>query len=237
MNKNLIILHGWNSSPAKWNNLKKELDKNGLKVFTPALPGFKKQLNKPWALKDYCIWLNNYCQKNNLTKTNILGHSFGGRISLKFAELHPSLVNKIILVNSAGIVTGCGFKKEVFKVTAKIGKIIFKLPIIKAFKNPARWFLYKLAGEQDYFQASPFLQKTMENIIDIDLRKTAAALKTPVLILWGAEDQITPLKYARIFNKNISNSSLKVYPGYGHDLPFKNPDLITKEIINFVKNV
>ncbi len=41
----IIILHGWGSSKEKWQEVKENLEKQGLKVIVPDLPGFKKKQN------------------------------------------------------------------------------------------------------------------------------------------------------------------------------------------------
>ncbi len=230
---NLIVLHGWASKPKNWDKFKQVFDKNNLNIYIPQLPGFKKELKRPWTLDDYCLWLNNYIEHQKIDNVILLGHSFGGRIAVSFCSLYPDKVKKLILVNSAGIVEN-SLKKVIFQYLAKIGGYLFSLPLLVSLKKSARWLLYKLAREKDYYQASEVMKKTMQLIINFDLRNDAEKIEIPVLLIWGREDKLTPLRYGRIFADKISNSVLKVFSGQGHGLPVKNPHLIKKDILSFI---
>lgn len=230
---NLIVLHGWASKPKNWDKFKQAFDNKNLNIYIPELPGFNKELQKPWTLDDYCQWLNNYIKDQKIKKVILLGHSFGGRIAIRFCSLYPKKVDKLILINSAGIVEN-SIKKVIFRYLAEIGKYIFSLPLLVSFKKSARKLLYKLAREKDYYQASATMKKTMQLVINFDLRKDAEKIKIPALLIWGKKDQLTPMRYGKIFAEKISNSVLKVFPGQGHGLPIKNPHLIKKDILSFV---
>lgn len=66
--KNLVILHGWQSKIQRWQPLVKILSKN-FNVYLPSLPGFgKKKLNKVWDLSDYADWLADYLKKEKNKK-------------------------------------------------------------------------------------------------------------------------------------------------------------------------
>jgi len=48
------------------------------------------------------------------------------------------------------------------------------------------------------------------------VRDHTAALKMPVLILWGAEDHLIPVEMAGVWHKLLPGSKLIVYPHTGH---------------------
>jgi len=93
--KTLIILHGWQSSKEKWQKVKENIESD--------LPGFKPetQLKEPWSLDDYVDWLKDFSQTKE--KFFLMGHSFGGRVAIKFALRYPEKLYGLILVSAAGI--------------------------------------------------------------------------------------------------------------------------------------
>lgn len=235
MEKNLVILHGWQSKIIRWKRLKDELEKRGWSVFLPNLPGFgSAELVKPWALSDYVDWLIRFAKKKKLKSFSLLGHSFGGRIALKFSSRNPKQLEKLILVNSAGIRRKLSLKRTLFLILAKIGRAIFLLPPFSFFKKPARWLLYTLAREKDYFKADKLMRKTMKKVLGEDLQSILSKIRTETLIVWGRQDRITPIADGRFLKKLIPNSQLIVYNNAGHSLPFDNAVPLAEEINSFL---
>lgn len=232
--KKLIILHGWQSQLERWQGLVKGLEGKRFKIFLPQLPGFgKNKISQPWDLNDYVDWLKNYLKVNKIYKYYLLGHSFGGRIAIKYAATSPQSLKGLFLVNSAGIKPRLSLKKIIFFVLAKTGRRVFSLPPFSFFRRPARFLLYFLAREKDYYQANSIMKKTMKKIINQDLRSLLGKIKVPTLIIWGENDQFTPLKDGQLLKQRIANSKLIIYDKVGHGLPFiKTPNLV-KDIVNF----
>ncbi len=230
--KNLIILHGWQSKTKRWEPLVNILSKN-FNVYLPSLPGFgNNKLVTAWDLSNYSNWLTSYIKKEKIKNPILAGHSNGGRIAIDYLS-KGGKAEKLILIASAGIKPKPSIKKKVFLVNAKIGKMIFSLPVLNLFKKPASWFLYTLAGEKDYYNSEGFLKQTMTNLIKKDLTPVLRKIKIPALILWGREDKATLLADAYVFKNKIKKSKLIVYANAGHNLPFVLKDKIAAQIINF----
>jgi len=231
----LVILHGWQSKTARWKPLVTELSKN-FKVFLPVLPGFgvdKFTSKNGWSLNDYCNWLNMFLKKNKITKPVLVGHSFGGRIAIKYASSNSQLY-KLVLIASAGL-KNKSIKKVVGFYLAKMGNLLFSLPLLTKLKKSLQWFLYKALREHDYYQADEFQKKTMAKIVEEDLEKNLENINLPTLIIWGTLDKLTPFWQAKILSKKIKNSILKFYGGVGHDVPFSKYKQVAKQITDFVK--
>lgn len=230
VNQDLIILHGWQSKIQRWDPLKKRLEKN-FAVFCPSLPGFgDNRINRGWNLADYSDWLKEYLKKNKIKNPIILAHSFGGRVAVKYLA-SGGKANQLVLIASSGLKNPQSLKLILFKLLAKTGKLIFTGPI----QRPARWFLYKLAREKDYYQANVYQKETMKKILQDDILPILPKIKVPTLILWGQNDKYTPVAGACIFQKNIKNSILKIYSQAGHDLPFKQSDQVSQAVIKFCR--
>lgn len=225
--KKIIILHGWTKNLDKWDKFLKELNKNGIKYNFPKIPGLTGSLAKVWELADYVKWLKNITDKEE-GKVILIGHSNGGRIALAFTNLYPKKVEKLILIDSAGIYHNelpLKIKRIVFKTLAKIGK---KLTSSKVLEN----ILYKLTGESDYRKASANAKQTMINLISTDLKSILLRIQTPTLIIWGGEDTITPLSDGILMNSIIKNSKLEIVNGARHSPFFTHPKETVNKIIS-----
>ena len=235
--KKIVILHGWQSQLQRWQPVKKELEHLGWQVFLPGLPGFgDSKIIKPWNLTNYVDWLREYLQKNKLSNYFLLGHSFGGQISLKFGSLKQQGLRGLILVNSAGIRKGMTLKKAIFYILAKSGKAFFNLPLFSVFRRPANNLLYKLAREQDYHLASSLMKETLRNVLKEDMTPLFHKINIPTLIVWGKQDKTTPLKDGLTMKKKIAKSKIIVYDDIGHGLPFTKTQALVKIIDNFYQN-
>lgn len=232
---NLVILHGWQSKVDRWKPLTTELAKN-FNIFVPDLPGFgsNKVKNKNgWNLTDYCNWLDNYLKKNKIKNPSLVGHSFGGRIAIKYTSTHPNL-NKLVLIASAGL-KNKSIKKIIGYNLAKTGNLLFSLPGLEKTKESMQWILYKILREHDYYEADGFQKKTMANIVNEDLEPYLRDIKVKTLIIWGKDDKLTPFWQAKILSQKIKKSFLRSFSDTGHDVPFSKYKQVAQEITDFIK--
>jgi len=235
MLKPIVILHGWGSDLKKWQPLKKTLQTQGFKVFLPSLPGFGKQsIFAPMSTQDYTNWLDKYLTTKKLSQINLVGHSFGGQIAINFTANYPQKVNKLILINSAGIRNKLSLKRLVFTPIAKLGKIFFTLPPFCFIKSLAQHTFYRFLRETDYYQASPAMKQTLKKILTEDQQDQMRKITRPTLILWSQHDTYTPLADGQLTNKLIKKSQLKVIPKATHGLPFHQPQAVAKKILWFI---
>lgn len=223
--KKIIILHGWAKNLDKWNDFLKIIEKKGVNYSMPKVPGLTGSLEKVWNLADYVKWLKNIVDKEK-DRVILIGHSNGGRIGLAFTNRFPEKVEKLILIDSAGIYhneLSLRIKRIIFRTVAKIGK---KLTSSKIIKN----LLYKLARESDYKDLDENIKQTMVNLINADLRPILPQIQTPTLIIWGREDKTTPLSDGILMNGLIKNSKLEIIRDARHSPMLTN----TKEVVDLI---
>jgi len=231
MKPKIVILHGWGKRIDRWQKVKRELEKAGWSVFLPFLPGFGSQPApaRPWGLKEYEQWV-----KERLpARYFLIGHSFGGRIAIRLASQNPKGLVGLILINSAGIKPKFSFKKFIFIILAKIGKIVFLLPPLFFFRGLAKKFLYFLAGERDYYQAKGVMKETLKKVVREDLKENLKKIKVPTLILWGEKDRVTPVADGQLMARLIKKAEIKIAPLAGHLLPFEFAKETATEILAF----
>lgn len=224
------ILHGWTQDLSKWQPFVRKLKKAGIPAVLLPIPGLSSKLDKPWILDDYVNWLNR--QLGTARNVNIIAHSFGGRIAIRFDVKNPNIIKRLVLIDSSGIRPSslpAVLKRVSFHAMAKIGKKITS-------HKKAREFLYRLAGESDYFKADQILAQTMANIVKIDQRTDLPFVKAPTLIIWGSQDKITPLSDGRLMNKNITGSTLKIINEAKHSPHYTHPTEVVPIISGFLKN-
>lgn len=216
--KVIVLLHGWKVDLEIWESVATAL--NDYRIVRLDLPGFGKSDTpfKAWDVSDYAEFLKEFLKKLEIPKIVLIGHSFGGRVAIKFSVSYPEKVSKLILVDSGGVRLK-SFRNFFAFILAKSGKIFFLLPLIRAKRNEYKERFYKAIKAGDYLEQNPVLKKTFLKIIAEDLRKEAEKIKMPVLIIWGEKDLITPLNEGCLLANRAKNSRLAIIKGAGH-FPF-----------------
>ncbi len=236
MNYPIVILHGWNLNAEKFKPLEEELEKRGYQVFCFDLPGFGQSNipDKPLTLSDYVSYIENFLKKKKIPKIILIGHSFGGRISIKFAAKNPGLLKALILTGAPGLNPVPKIKILFFLILSKVGNWLFSIPLLSYFKNIARAFLYKAAKATDFYNSHPSMRQTFKNIVLEELSQYLRQIKTPTLLIWGEEDQIVPIGIAQKMNKLIKKSQLVIIPNARHGVPWTNSKEFTNKVEVFL---
>jgi pimeloyl-ACP methyl ester carboxylesterase len=234
--ENFLILHGWNGSSDSWRKVIEILEIK-YKVICLDFPGFGKTETPkiPWSLNDFVEWLKEFTQKLNLKEFFLLGHSFGGRVAIKFSISYPEKVKKLILVSSAGIKQEWGLKEKIIFQISKIGNAIFSKNHFLRFKDGTRNLFYRIARVKDYSKAKGMMKETMKKIVEEDLLPELPKIQNETLIIWGEKDKIVPLKYAFIFKEKIKNSKLEILLKIGHSPHLEDPEKLAEILISNLK--
>ena len=233
----ILILHGWGGSSDSWMAVQKILSKNGFTVICPDLPGFGKSLTplSAWGVGEYMRWVANFVDALRLERFVLLGHSFGGRIAIKFASDYSDRLNDLILCDSAGIRPELNLKARLVFSLAMIGNTILSPRHLVRLKNAVRNFFYVFLRHHDYVKAKGVMRDIMKKVITEDLLSILPKIKTKTLLIWGEKDRLVPIKYAYIFREKVANSELKIIPKVGHSPNLEAPQELSNLILNFIK--
>ena len=211
----VVLLHGWGCDLTIWEGVQRHLE-NAFRVTSLDFPGFGQSAELPaaWGIEDYTAWFELFLAELGITDPILVGHSFGGRVSLVYASRNP--VRKMILVDAAGV-KPCRSLKYYAKVYSfKTMKRLAPLFLGKKKAGEMIEKRRKKAGSNDYNAASPVMRATLSRVVNEDLRRTMPLVKASTLLVWGSADTATPLRDAKIMEKLIRDSGLVVFEGAGH---------------------
>ncbi|HAP32053.1 MAG TPA: alpha/beta hydrolase, partial [Firmicutes bacterium] len=93
-------------------------------------------------------------------------------------------------------------------------------------------------GEQYILQVPPevwYADFTACN--NFDILSDLLRINIPTLVLCGAEDRMTPLKYSRYLAENIAWAKLEIFDGAGHMLMLEKPDEVNMAVQNFLEGL
>jgi len=234
----VLLLHGWGGSSDSWLEVEEFLVKDNYLVIAPDLPGFGKSAPpiEPWDVQNYSDFVFSLIKHLEIDSFFLLGHSFGGRIAIKFSNQHAELLKGLILCDAAGIRIAPDLKTKTIIAAAKVGNVFLSHRLTAVIKEWARNIFYFLLREKDYVKANGVMRETIKKALGEDLLSELPNIKTRTLIIWGEADQLVPLKCARVFNEKIIGSRLEVMPKIGHSPHLENPEKLAQIIISFLKS-
>lgn len=204
--KDLVLLHGWGQNIEMMKPIGDEFTSTN-RVIIIDLPGHG-QSSEPtyaWELNDFVEAVHELLISINCTKPILVGHSFGGKVSLLYASKYD--VEKLILLASP-------FKKEIEKLSlkVKIFKQLKKVPGLKKLEN----FVKKHVGSEDYRNASPVMRQILVNHVNTDITEDIKKIKASTIIIWGTNDEAVPVERAYELESLISDAGVVIYEGCTH---------------------
>jgi len=182
---------------------------------------------------DYALWLSEVFDGLNIERCNLLGHSFGGWLTLNMALAYPERLRKIILLAPAASFRPLGF----------ITKLILHLAEFK-IHPPAKSMLQVAAAK------GTVLEDTFIHHIEMVMRYCRPAtsmfptvytdtelkqIDLPALLLIGAGEKIyNPQKAVERAQRWMLDLTAEIIPNAGHLLIMDQPEIINARILNFL---
>ena len=232
----VLLLHGWGSSFDVYKGIMDTLCSR-CRLVAVNFPGCggSETMKTPWTLDDYCNFVLKFMEKVNLHDPIMIGHSHGGRVTLKMAA--DGMVNppKIVLLDSAGLIPKKSLKQ---KFRAKSFKVIKRVLTLPGLNGKTEGLLNKARrhyGSADYNAAPEVLRKTMVSLVNTDLRNIIGNIKAPTLLIWGENDSDTPLRDAETIKSLIPDCGLCVIKGAGHFSFIEQPYQTAAILDSFIK--
>ena len=237
--RNLLILHGWGCDATVYADLSERLSNGAQRynVMIPELPGFGKTPEPPeaWGVSDYADYVFAFCEEARLFDKTIfesppviLAHSLGCRIATKLLAEQRISPLKVIYTGAAGVkpkrTAGQRFRTRLFKA-----KKFFLKPFPKAVEKMRQKY-----GSEDYRNASPIMRQTLVKIVNEDLTPLFSKIKQDVLLVWGENDDSTPIADARLMEELMPNAGLAIIKNAGHYAFLDQPELFVRILDSYL---
>jgi len=234
----VLLLHGWGQEIASFLPIGERLAPHGFACHILDLPGFGTSDTppEPWDVPRYAQFIMTYLDYAELSKVNLIGHSFGGRLSIVLGADYPNIVDKIVLTDSAGVRPTPSVRMRAYYATRRVIFTLLKIPGLHLLEPPTRrWFQHKF-GSPDYQNTlqDPVFAETFKRVINQDLVPYAKRIQHPTLLIWGENDNATPLSDAKILEAAIPDAGLVVFDGAGHYAYLEQPDYFVRIVSHFL---
>jgi pimeloyl-ACP methyl ester carboxylesterase len=226
----ILLIHGTGASLHTWDDWSRALVADERRVVRLDLPAFG--LTGPIASGDYRIsayvdFLDHFVAALGLDRFVVGGNSLGGAVAWEYAAAHADKVQALVLVDAFG-----------YPLTTPVPLAfrLGRLPVLSwlsAHLEP-RWLVARTL-RLCYGEPSRVTPALVERYRELALRpgnraafaaRTAAPfvddtaqlrrLHLPVLVLWGARDQLIPVAHAARFAVDVAGAEVHIYAALGH---------------------
>ena len=215
----VVILQGWGTDLGVYDSVASSINEK-YRVVQFDLPGFggSDEPREAWNVDAFADFFCKFMEALEIRKAILIGHSYGGRVIIKLAarESLPFEIDRIVLIDSAGVLPKRSFSQKMKIRRYKILKKILNLKLV--------YFLFpeliddwrSRQGSADYRNATPMMRNCLVMAVNEDLTPLLPKIKQETLLIWGDKDTATPIGDAKIMDEMIPNSGLAVIPGTGH---------------------
>jgi pimeloyl-ACP methyl ester carboxylesterase len=233
----LVLVHGLGARGEDWAAMIPALAAQGFHVYVPDLLGYGRS---PKPDVDYSIPLEEqtvaqFMQAVHVPRADVGGWSMGGWVVMKLALDHPEMVDRLVIYDSAGVYFPATWDPELFTPGDVVGveKLIAMLtPKPRQLPNfAAEAALRKLEKNAWVIRRSMKAMTNGRDLLDFRLYQ----ISQPMLIVWGAQDELIPLSAGEAIHKNVPQSVLNIVEGCGHLAPAECPRPVIEGTVDFLK--
>ncbi len=234
----VVLVHGLGGRAEDWTTLAPYLAKAGFHVYIPDLLGYgrsQKPANFSYSVHDEAAVVVGFMDALGLKQVVLGGWSMGGWITQIIAADHPERVSRLMLFDTVGLDVKPLWDTALFTPTSaqQLDELDALLmpdpPHVPAYV--ARDIVRISRRNGWVVQRAVASMLTAQDVTDSLLPH----LKMPVLIVWGALDEIVPVAQAQTIHQLVPQSQLDVIPGCGHLAPLQCSGAIGPKVVAFAQ--
>ena len=226
MSSPIVFIHGSGDSARIW-RLQIEQSGEDFEMYALDLPGHGQRpdtLPAEVTVLDYAKAAHSIiADELHLPRPIIAGHSLGGAVALTMAlEYGPELAGLILIGTGARLRVHPALLEEARTKPEEASRQLGELAVTPAHADTLP---QAIRSEQEPPGAHILYRDLAAcNIFDCMARLDEISL--PTLIICGAEDRLTPVKYSQFLSEHIFGSTLHIIPDAGHYVMREQPEAV-----------
>jgi len=230
----LVLLHGLMGALSNFEGIITHFRKTH-NVVIPLLPIFDLPLRK-LTVSGLVDYVDRFIDFKEYEQVHVLGNSLGGHIAQLYAMKRPDKVKSMTLTGSSGL---------------------FESAMGSSFPKRGNYEYIKNKAESVFYDPAVATKELVDEIFDIvnnrnkAIRIVATAksavrhnlgdklheIKTPTLLIWGQQDEVTPAWVGEKFHELISTSELHLVEKCGHAPMMERPEEFNRILSDFLQRI
>lgn len=256
----VLLIHGVGSSIDSWGEVADSLAAAGRHVIAVDLIGHGStdSGNGDFSLGANASAIRDLLDVLEVDRVHLIGHSYGGGVSLQFTYQFPERVASLVLMSSGGLGSDVHFGLRAASLPGS--EVVLRAAVSTRVVNSLHWTrsvmsrvglrhggvsertLAKLQRLQDQSRLTGFVA-TVRGVIGPGGQRVQAvdrlATLSPqhVLIIWGDADSMLPIEHGRRAHELVPGSHFVEIAGAGHHPQDDAPDRVFLEILGHLARV
>lgn len=201
--RTVVLLHGKNFGGYYWGDVIKSLTSAGYRVIAPDQIGFGRSSKAfiHYSFHQLATWNKKLLDTLGIAKANILGHSMGGMLAVRFALMYPEKTEKLLLEDPIGLedykafipytTTAQQYQTELKKTASSI-RDYYRSSYFTIWKAPYEQLVAIAAGvihSADYPRYAKVAAETYTMIYEQPVFYELQNLRVPTILFIGKEDK------------------------------------------------
>jgi pimeloyl-ACP methyl ester carboxylesterase len=231
----VVLIHGAGGTHLYWPSEVRRL--GGYRVLAPDLPGHGKSGGRgQQSIAAYAQAVLAWLEAAGLHQAVFVGHSMGSAIALTLAVEAAEHVLGIGLVGSGARLRVAPELLEAASSPTTYHQAV-EMTVLWSFSRAAPVELLTLAAKRMAETRQSVLYGDFLACDAFDLSERVGNVAAPTLVLCGADDKMTPLRYSQFLAATIPNARLEVVPNAGHMVMLENPPAVANALADFLSTI
>ncbi len=231
----VVLIHGAGGNHLYWPAEVRRLA--GFRVYAPDLAGHGKTDGRGrQTISGYAESILEWLAALGIHSAVFVGHSMGSAITLCLALDHPEHVTGLALVaGGARLKVAAQLLEFTESSTTYLNAV--KMMIDWSFGADTSPRLIDLVTKRMMETRPSVLHSDFRACSHFDVTDRLGEIRRPTLIVCGAEDKMTPLRYSQYLEKQIAEAQLRVIPDAGHMVQIEKPRSVADTLFNFLNGI
>jgi len=229
----VVFLHGMLGNLTNWTDAVQSVAANGYRAIVPFLPVYTLPMGQT-SMQGLVQYVHAFLDAMELDFVTLAGNSLGGQLAILYIFSHPQRAGALILTGSSGLYEvemGTGSPRRYDPNFVRERAAITFYEKEQVTEDLVNEMLEVVADRACAIRLIKMARASKNETVRTRLRE----VQVPTLLVWGANDAITPPDVAREFEELIPDSELHFIDKCGHAPMLEHPETFNQIMLHFLR--
>jgi pimeloyl-ACP methyl ester carboxylesterase len=250
----MVFIHGLSGAWVNWLENIPHFARSR-RVIAMDLPGFghSPMPQEKISISGYGRIVDELLDALDVDRGVVVGNSMGGFIGAEVALRFSTRVEKLVLVSAAGLSIEHQRNERVLRALERLDNLLIytggwaatrsetltrrprmRRQMMRLVAHRAESLPAPLIAEQVKGSGKPGFVPALDALSDYPIRERLGEIECPVLVVWGEDDRLVPVRDAHEFGRLIPDAQVEVWPDTGHVAMLERPAAFNELVERFV---
>lgn len=183
------------------------------------------------SIGGYADWLREYARAKGCPPFVLFGHSMGGAIALDYALRYPGDLAGLVLIG-----TGARLRVHPDYLNRCLDERQWRSEAPAYYEAINPQLAPRLTARA--LQSGPMVEHNDLSACDqFDVMARVREIALPALVIVGADDIMTPVRYAEYLGRELPDAEVVVIPNSGHFVTLEQPEAVNAAVARFLQRL